>query len=185
MLAPAPDGTRAIDFDVIEVMNGDKWLQYLTTRDDFHWLLRQGERRTATANSDTHGPDELAGMPHNYVRVGRGWRDTRVLDEALRAGRSFGTTGPLIARFTANGATAGDTVSAPSGRVLIEYDVVSAPWVPVDEVRLLVNGEVVRVPHDGTGKIELTLSRDAFVTLEAGAPLDAERATWIATHRGL
>jgi hypothetical protein len=185
LLEPAADGTRALDFDLLEVMNGESWSHYLETRQDFHWLLRQGYRRTATANSDTHGPDELAGMPRNYVGVGSSFFDARALDEALRAGRSFGTTGPLILRFGANGGGAGDTVSAPGGRVRLVYDLVSAPWVPVDEVRLLVNGEVVRVLPEGAGDAELVLSRDAFLTLEAGAPLGADPASWIATHRGL
>lgn len=185
LLEAAADGTRPIDFDVIEVMNGEAWHQYLVTREDFHWLLRQGVRRTATANSDTHGPDELAGMPRNYVRVPAGLEsDPVVLDEALRLGRSFGTTGPLVLHFSVNGASMGDTVRAPGGRTRVEYEVVAAPWVPLDEVRLLVNGEVVRVHEGGSGAADLILTRDAFVTLEAGVPLDADPAIWRATHRG-
>jgi len=186
LLDAALDGTRPIDFDAIEVMNGEAWHQYQVTRDDFHWLLRQGLRRTATANSDTHGPDELAGMPRNYVRVPEGLEeDAAALDEALRRGRSFGTTGPLVVHFAVNGGSMGDTVGAPDGRVRVEYRVVAAPWVPLDEVRLLVNGEVVRVRRETSGSTELVLARDAFVTLEAGAPLDADPSIWRATHRGL
>jgi len=32
--------------------------------------------------------------------------------------------------------------------------------------------------------VELTLARDAFLTLEAGAPLDVEAAAWAASHAG-
>lgn len=185
LLWESPDGTRAIDFDAIEVMNGKSRAQYLATRRDFHWLLRQGYRRTATANTDTHGPDQLAGMPRNYVRVGRDRRDPEAVDEALKAGRSFGTNGPLLVRFSVNGALAGDTVAAVDSRVRVRYEVVSAPWVPVDEVRVLVDGEVVRALPERSGQLDLRLARDAFVTLEAGAPLDADPAVWFATHRGL
>jgi hypothetical protein len=185
LLEPSVDGTRALDFDVLELMNGDSWSQYLATRTDFHWLLRQGVRRAATANSDTHGPDELAGIPRNYVRVPSGLEgDDAALDAALRLGRSFGTTGPLVARFAVNGGSLGDTVRAPGGRATVEYEVIAAPWVPRGEVRILVNGEIVRIFDEPAGVVELSLARDAFVTLEAGVPIDVDPEIWRATHPG-
>jgi hypothetical protein len=183
----ASDGTRAIDFDVMEVMNGRSHAQYRMLRADWLALLRQGFPRTATANSDTHGPDEPAGWPRNYVWLGAdggGW-DAAHFDAALREGRSFGTTGPLVAHFAVNGGRMGDTVPAPEGRILVEFDVDAAAWVPLEEVRLLVNGEVVRIFERSSGFAELRLKRDAFVTLEAGAPLEAEPDTWAAEHPGL
>jgi hypothetical protein len=185
LLVAGADGTRPIDFDVIELMNGSSTYQYREVRKDFHWLLRQGHRVAATANTDTHGPDEPAGLPRNYVRVGT-WRgNVQQLDEALRAGRSFGTNGPLVTRFAVAGGRPGDEVSATDGRVSVDYEVVAAPWVPLDEVRLLVNGEVVRVLREASGRLELPLGRDAFVTLEAGAPIDADPEIWRARHRGV
>jgi hypothetical protein len=186
LLEPAADGTRPLDFDAIEVMNGNAWDQYRATRQDFLWLLRQGVRRTATANSDSHGPDELAGLPRNYVRIpDDAGRDVATFDSALRAGRSFGTTGPLVTHFSVNGASMGETVGAPGGEVRIAYQVAAASWVPRGEVRLLVNGEVVFVSNEGLGVVPLRLGRDAFVTLEAGVPLDVDPAVWKATHPGL
>ena len=187
LLVPGSDGTRPIDFDVMEVMNGASREKYRLLRRDWYALLRQGVRRTGTANSDTHGPDQLAGYPRNYVYTGDGPFEAGAFNDALRAGRSFGTTGPLFAEFQVNGARTGELASAPSGRVEVRFEVVAADWVPVDEVRLLVNGEVVRVfPGPGVERrVELALERDAFVTLEAGAPLDADPRTWVAAHPGL
>ncbi len=181
LLAPASDGnTRAIDFDAIEVMNGRHWDQYLRTREVWYSLLRQGVRRTATGNSDTHGPDEIAAYPRNYLSVEPS-ADPARLDAALIAGRSFFTTGPLLLRFAANGAQMGDTLAAPGGRVRVEISVAAAPWVPLQELRLLVDGRVARrfrVEAEGAPRplrfereVELSLVRDAFLTLEAGAPL--------------
>jgi hypothetical protein len=183
----AADGTRAVDFDAMEVMNGRSHDQYRLLRDDWLALLRQGFRRTATANSDTHGPDEPAGWPRNYVWLGAdagGWDPLR-FDAAIREGRSFGTTGPLVPHFAVNGGRVGDTVAAPEGRILVEFDVDAASWVPLEEVRLLVNGEVVRVFASTSGFAELDLRRDAFVTLEAGAPPDVDPENWAAEHPGL
>ena len=186
LLETAADGrTRAIDFDAIEVMNGRDWDQYLRTREVWYSLLRQGVRRTATGNSDTHGPDEIAAYPRNYLSLERGAEAER-LDAALVAGRSFFTTGPLLLRFAANGAGMGDTLAAPGGRVHVEIVVAAAPWVPVEELRLLVDGHLTRRFREGTEaspgpvrferEVDLSLVRDAFLTLEAGAPLDEEAA---------
>jgi hypothetical protein len=201
LLAPAADGrTRAVDFDAIEVMNGRDWDQYQRTREVWFSLLRQGLRRTGTGNSDTHGPDELAAYPRNYVRLdapggasGARGVDLAALDAALVAGRSFFTTGPLLLRFAANGAGPGETAAAPGGRVRVEIAVAAAPWVPVDEVRLLVDGRVARRFRDVAaagavrfeGEVELALARDAFLTLEAGAPLDADAERWGRERGGL
>jgi len=198
LMLRARDGhTRAIDFDAIELMNGDSREQYLQVRELWHSFLLQGLRRTATANSDTHGPDEIAAYPRNYVYLGAegaGW-DENEFDEAIRSGRLFGTSGPLIAAFTANGARMGDDVAAAGGRVVVEIAIAAAPWVPVEEVRLLANGVVVRrwnqIP-DGESpptlrlreRVELVLERDSFLTLEAGAPLNANPAAWAASHAG-
>src|SRR5262249_36258511 len=178
-------GTRALDFDAIEVMNGNSWPQYLSVRADWYALLRQGARRTGTANSDSHAPSELTAYPRNYVWLGPGGDDPVRFDEAIRAGRSFGTTGPRVRELRVNGGgSRGDLVAAERGHVHVEYAVDGAGWVPIDEVRILVNGEVVRAGRERTGAFDLALARDAFVTLEAGAPLDADPAAWIRAHPG-
>ena len=185
LLAAAGDGTRALDFDAMEVMNGRSRAYYLRARRDWYSLLRQGFARTATANSDSHGPDQIAGYPRNYVWLGGEAESPLALNQALRAGRSFGTNGPLFVEFRANGARVGELASAPDGRLEVKYRVVAAPWVPLDEVRLLVNGEVVREGSARSATQHLQLGGDAFVTLEAGAPLDAQPERWAHAHPGL
>lgn len=198
LLEPGADGvTRAIDFDALELQNGRDWDQYQRTREVWYSLLRQGWRRTATGNSDTHGPDEIAAYPRNYVLVDReaARRDPERFDAALREGRSFLTNGPLLLRFSANGAGMGETAAAPGGRVRLALAVGAAPWVPVDEVRVLVDGRVARrfrdlAPEADGGlrferELDLALRRDAFVTLEAGAREDADAPTWLRERGGL
>jgi hypothetical protein len=186
LLEAAPDGTRAIDFDVMEIANGHDWHQSRLQRRDWYSLLRQGYHRTGTANSDSHGPDRPAGFPRNYVFLGGdGAYEPERFEAALLAGGLFGTNGPLLVHFAVNGARSGERAQAPGGRVMVEYEVTAAPWVPVDEVRLLVNGEVVRILEPRFGVVELDVAADAFLTLEAGAPIDVEAAEWARTHPGL
>jgi hypothetical protein len=198
LLEPSSDGsTRAVDFDAMEIMNSRSFAHYLWAREDWHSLLRQGFVRTGTANSDTHGPDQPAGYPRNYVSLDpeRPQWDEGRWNAAIREGRTFGTNGPLIVVFTANGGRMGDLVAAPGGGVVIEIGVAAAPWVPVEEVRLLSSGEVVS--RYGAAelaanavvrlrdRIELVLEEDAFIILEAGVPLDVDPQSWAVARGGV
>jgi hypothetical protein len=195
LLERGSDGrTRAIDFDAMEVMNGASFEQYRRLREAWYSLLEQGFRRTATGNSDSHGPDQKAAYPRNHVYVDREDFDPQAFDAAVREGRLFVTTGPMIAAFRANDARMGETAAAPDGRVRVQLAVAAAAWVPVDEVRLLVNGEVARTYRDlvAAEKVmrllrtdEIELERDAFLTLEAGAPLDTDPERWRAERGGV
>jgi len=194
---------RGIDFDVMERMNGRSLTRERALRGDWHALLRQGVRRSASANSDSHGLDELAGIPRNYVALAdlppgadpMAAFELGAFDAAIRDGRLFGTNGPLIERFEIEALGMGRLARARGGRARVELSVVAAPWVPVDEVRIVVNGEVARRfgdlarGSDGVMRFqrseELRFERDAFVTLEAGAPLEAEAEEWLAQHPGL
>lgn len=190
LLTPGADGhTRAIDFDTLELMNGPSLARFQRVRKDLHSFLKQGYRRTGTAVSDGHGPEQPA-LPCSYVHFPPGLSgfDAHAFNSAVRAGRLFGTTGPLFTRFRVNEGRMGDLVKAPGGRVRIEFSVAAAPWVPVQEVRLLVNGELERIFRDLPAlesaravrleqQLELVLERDSFVTLEAGAPLPSQPGT--------
>ena len=203
LLALATDGhTRAIDFDAIEIMNGNGAHLYHRVRDDWYALLRQGYLSTGTANSDTHGPSEIAAYPRNFVQLAAAAPfDPVAFDRAIRDGRVFGTTGPLIPEFRVSDAGSGgstggmgELVASKDGRVVVEFRVAAPDWVPVDEVRLVANGEVVHTwpldavaESDGTRfahREELVLRGDVFLTLEAGAPLGVDRLAWIAEHPG-
>lgn len=187
LLEPGSDGhTRAIDFDTLELMNGSLLSDFLWVRRDLYALLRQGFRRTGTAVSDSHDADGPA-LPRSYVLYSqRGSSfDVHAFNRAVREGRLFCTTGPLFTRFEVNGGAMGDLIPAPGGQVRVRLRVEAAPWVPVKEVRVLVNGKVVQRYVDLPGldsqpvlrkeaEIQLRLERDGFVTLEAGTPLPDE-----------
>lgn len=184
LLAPGSDGrTRAIDFDTLELMNGPSLAQFRRVRKDLYSFLKQGFRRTGTAVSDNHDLQRPA-LPRSYVHFPPGLAgfDASAFNTAIREGRVFCTTGPLFTRFRVNGGRIGDDVSAPEGRVAIAITVAAAPWVPLEEVRVLINGEVARVfrslpPLEDAKttrleeEFELHLDRDSFVTLEAGVSL--------------
>ncbi len=162
-------GVRDLDFDAIELLNGTDFEAYARSRADWvSWHL-QGEPRTATANSDTHHLGATAAIPRNYVayegELGAAFDEARFV-ESLRAGRAFGTTGPLL-QVTLEGAGPGETVTAREGTIAISVH--AAPWVPVDSAYVYVNGDRVHRARVVPGRpIEhrLRFERDAFVFVE-------------------
>jgi hypothetical protein len=172
-------GLRDLDFDAMELLNGPSLARYRLLREDWFALLRQGERRTGTANSDTHRSAELAALPRNYVAVADDRAaafDADAFLRALRQGRSYGTTGPLLG-VTLGGAGPGETLRGGEG--VLEVSVRAAPWVPVARWRAFVDGQPV---HEGPAAADsrlalpLVFTGDAFVTVEVEGEPDERYA---------
>jgi hypothetical protein len=129
--------------------------------------------------SDAHGLDgDETGYSRTYVFYGgeKGGRlDRGALIQALKKGRSFATNGPIV-EFKVNGRyTSGDLVQAKEGRVDVRLDVRSAPWVAVDEVRVVLNGERKMIFPISAGEtavtkfdkdITLSLKEDSYICIE-------------------
>lgn len=174
LLEPDPKtGRTDLDFDAIEGMNGADPESYAQVREDWFALLRAGERRTLTANSDSHRASQPVGLPRTYLRLDGGPEDvdSAALIEALREGRAFGTTGPLL-RVQLDEADIGELHRGATGTLRITID--AAPWVTVDEVTVFVDGIVAaRQPARVGERVEIPLrfDGDAFVTVEvSGEP---------------
>ncbi|TNE91877.1 MAG: hypothetical protein EP330_04025 [Deltaproteobacteria bacterium] len=190
------------DYHAQEVMNGTNNAQFLQYRAYWHYLLNQGEVRAGTANSDSHTlTDNVVGTPRNIVFTDTTLAtfDEPTFNRSVREGRMFGTNGPvLLATLVDDASSFGpstDVLAAPGSGATLELEVRAAPWVDVEEVRIVVNGEVVEtltdltpppsdplsvpagpadvlrlqtsVPLDGL----LPASGDAWISIEAGTPL--------------
>jgi hypothetical protein len=192
---------RNIDFDVQEVMTGASrrdWLRYRTL---WFSLLSQGFRRAGAANSDSHTLSiERVGYPRNLVfgNHDRATFDREYFDADVRAGHMYGTNGPVI-DVTLDDATGKvhrpDVVTpfttGPKSKLTVS--IAAAPWIPLAEVRVFVNGALATtrpVPaaliggdHFGLealhGTVTITLSdlgipagTDAWIVVEAGLHQD-------------
>jgi len=162
-------GARDLDFDALELLNGGDFDAYPWTRADWvSWHL-QGEPRTGTANSDTHQLRVTMAIPRNYVAYDGALGDAfdeAAFVESLRAGRSFGTTGPLL-QLGLDGVGPGGQVTGRESKLTLS--VLAAPWVPVDSVYVYVNGDRVHRARIVPGRsIEhvLRFERDSFVFVE-------------------
>ncbi len=172
----AQSGTRDLDYDAVELLNGGSMERYRITRADWFSLLRQGVVHTGTANSDTHRAGRLPAIPRNQVPMADdepGRFDEGAFIEAIRRGRSYGTSGPLL-RATLAGQPSGDKIRGPNAELSVE--ILAAPWVPVNELRVFVDGALIeRRPATAGGRyaIPLHFERDAFVTVEVEGVPDA------------
>jgi len=198
-----PSGHTNLDFDTQEVLNGAGVVHNLQYRDVWHQFLNQGLIRAGTANSDSHSLNtEVLGYPRNVVL---GSFDLPRLDHdafnrAVREGHMVGTNGPFIdARITGTGGLSlipGVAVQPLPAGARLEIVVRAAPWIPVTEIRVIVNGRVARtiaradirfptVPIDSIDGVErwtggfmlsdLLMGRDGWIVVEAGVPLPASR----------
>ncbi|NIM90885.1 MAG: hypothetical protein GTO17_08050 [Candidatus Aminicenantes bacterium] len=168
-------------FDVMEVINGT----YRRNSDrvavkDWLNLLNRGYYFPLVGASDSHGADtEEPGYARTYVHYEgeKGKKlDWTAVREALKKGRSFASTGPII-EFKINGKyTCGDSFKADKKKIHISLLVQSAPWVAVDEVRIIVNGERKMIIPVNTEKsliqklhheMNLKLKRDSYIAIEA------------------
>jgi len=173
-------GLRDLDFQAIELMNGASLRGYRLVRADWLSWLRQGVRRTAVANSDSHRRGEIPALPRTYVALPDdrpGQLDRAAFRESLRAGRAFGSTGPFL-QAELGGVGIGGTFHGRSGR--LQVAVRAADWVPVSELRVHVNGELQQRRPISSGEhvqLPLRFDSDAFVTVEVeGVPGDLYRA---------
>ena len=172
-------GLRDLDFDLIEVVNAggpDHESRLRAVRKDWLSLVKQGERKVATANSDSHKSAEQVAVPRNMVAVKHD--SVITFDEAeflraLKAGNSYGTTGPML-EVSLSGAQMGETFSGARGQLKIKVS--SVDWISVDKAKVQVNGETI-AEYDLADRavnellIPVNFEKDSFVTLEVSGPV--------------
>lgn len=188
------------DFHAQEVMNGTENASFLQYRALWHWQLSQGLVRAGTANSDSHSlVDNILGTPRNLVTTTTTKEsfDLAVFDADVRAGHVTGTNGPVIeAEIESGGRTFRPGVEAfvPAADATLHLRVHALAWVPVREVRVLVNDSAnprffredeLTVPADPQAAVDVVRldtripladllpsgDKDAWIVVEAGDPL--------------
>lgn len=169
-----------LDFDVLEVMNGPFFYssneQAIT---DWLNLMNRGYFFPIVGSSDSHTIDGgHPGYSRTYVYYeGKKGDDLDVISliQAIKKGRSFVTSGPLV-NFKINGThLPGDFFTSKDGNADIQIIVQSAPWVSVSEVRLIVNGKrKIIFPVEPTADAVVKFSGDISVPLEKDCYIAAE-----------
>ena len=173
----------SVDFDALEVWNGFDLARPAAVREvmaDWMALLARGHHIVATGNSDSHGiRHHLPGYPRTYVSVpGVRIDDAALVTRALRAGRAFVTSGPLLdVRASSAGERAihgpGDSVRLRDAARRVDVRVrVSAPgWMDVRVIELWVGGRLLR-----TVRVAPVTTSERYSKLRTGAKFAVELA---------
>lgn len=132
-------------FNFLEVLNGAAPLSSnAVALEDWLHLLNRGRYYPLVGSSDSHTIDGgEPGYSRTYVFYDKSKTDSvdfKAILEAINRGQCFASTGPLI-DLKINEASLGETISIKPGLVNIKIKVWGAPWMQVDEVRLIINGD--------------------------------------------
>ncbi len=176
-------GTTNNVFSLIEVLENVKYEDYLKNRQDWFNILNSGEKKLAFGASNWPGATPyFTGSPRTYVYYPQ-YETAYVEDEFLAqfaSGHSFVSTGPFL-DVKVGSAIPGDTVSVSSESVDVSINIQAPDWIPVDEVRIIVNGEIVfseTIPQSSnvnrySKTVNVALpSNDSYIVVECGATLN-------------
>jgi len=172
-------GLRDLDYDGVELLNGPDLARFRLVRADWLSLLLQGVVHVGVGNSDSHRAYQVPGLPRTYVALANDRVeefDEAAFFAALRAGRAFATTGPLL-DVRLGEAGPGERFTGRRGSLRVAVD--AAPWVPVDRLLVHRDGEIVadlRIARGTPLELPLEFANDGFVVVEAEGEPDATYA---------
>jgi len=175
--------TTWLDFDLLHLLSGNRYDEYLLARADWFNILNAGIFKPVTGGSTGFQTSDL---PIGAVRTFIPVSDTTLRDidltefwENAVAGRGFVTNGPLIEASIGN-ASYGQTAEISGATATLQVTVRAAPWIPVKELRVIVNGDRAQ-----TKRLDLNSTKtERFVeTIELELPADRDRH-WVVIEAG-
>ncbi|HKQ71718.1 MAG TPA: CehA/McbA family metallohydrolase, partial [Polyangiaceae bacterium] len=172
------------DFDSLEVYNGAdaaKRSRVEAVLADWLHLLELGHKYVATGDSDSHRIQyQWAGYPRTYISMpldksgDEGPIDRTALIAALKAGRAFVTSGPMI-DATIDGVGPGGTATLAGNVAHLHVRVRAAPWIDVSEVEVLLGASTLtRVPVAPSARAPAERARDLVDARKAAIRLERD-----------
>jgi len=130
---------------------------------DWYRYLNCGYKVPAVGGTDKMSANTAVGTIRTYARIEEGAFTYDAWKDAVRAGRTFATYGPLL-DFSVEGRSMGDTIDLPAGGGTLDVEwKVSTVTVPAVRVEIVVNGEIretfdtppERRDHEGTASVKM------------------------------
>lgn len=174
-------GTKNSDFSLIEILSGNHYNEYLQVREDWFNILLEGNKKFAMGGSGYNlVAPYFAGSPRTFVQYTEDpFNEDNFLKE-FALGHSFISSGPYLT-VTIEGKTPGNDVTKSNGKVQVNIKVQAPSWVPVDELRIIVNGGVAETIDLSTKTGNLRYSDvievdvpdvpNSFIVVECGASI--------------
>ncbi|HTL98464.1 MAG TPA: hypothetical protein VL181_06625, partial [Holophagaceae bacterium] len=197
------NGHRTGEFDAIELLRAEgcdpadpsAWFaEFKSVRADWFNLLNlqtpTGFTKGLGLSGGIYSLDTPVGLSRTYLNLGSAKLEQTDLSPvmgALKSGALVASTGPLV-DVSIGGQGPGGFVAGPVASVNLTANLWFATWVPVDEIRVVVNGIVeqtlhlsdfTRDPADArhwSASITVpiaanTAGKDGWIVVEAGVPL--------------
>lgn len=205
-------------FEALELLRGEgfdpanptAWFnEFKQVRADWFALLNQQSPSAFTKalglSSARFSVDTAVGQARTYLKTGGATlkqEDLGPVLAALKSGAAVASTGPLL-DVSIGAAGPGNLVAGPVSTVNLSVTITAGDWVPVDEVRVVVNGQVVQTASvatafsrtdlrtwSGSLAVNLPPGKDAWIVVEAGVPLAtagayAPGSPWSKVYRGI
>lgn len=198
-------------FDAIELLraegfdgsNPDPWFaEFKQVRDDWFWFLNQQAPGAFTKalglSSANFSLDTPVGLARTWVKATPSLQltptyevtptvalvqDFSTLLAALQAGQAVASTGPFL-DVNVGGTGPGGLVPGPAASAPLTINLWHPDWMPVDEVRIVVNGTVVATLDPSTFTPSAADSRVASATVQVPLP-QAGTGAWIVVEAGV
>lgn len=195
---PSSLGKRVGDFDALELLRAEGcdpvdpsvwYAEFSTVRNDWFAILNQQTPAAFTKglglSAARYSLDTPVGLARTYLKLAPSTTLSQTaLDPvltALRAGAAVASTGPLL-DVSVGAIGPGGLVTGTNTTVTVTISLYAPDWVPVDEVRLVVNGSApIPVPlasftasatdprlRTATVNLPMPTGKDAWFVAEAG-----------------
>lgn len=153
------------------------WDFWTPTMDSFSFhelyrLLNCGYRVAVVGGTDKMSAGMPVGNVRTYAQIGDDELSFETWARAVRAGRTYTTSGPLV-RFSVEGRQPGDELQLPAGggTVHVEAEVTSLTG-PVNRLEVVLNGQIVAQEESKAGARTLKLS----------VPVNVPGSGWLAAR---
>lgn len=146
------------------------WSDDKTAAEIYYKLLNSGFKLPVAGGTDPFSDvprDPPVGTARAYVRV-NGPLTFRKWIEALKAGRSFATNGPLLSLTVDDREIGDELLFDEPATVRLEAAVMSN--VPIDTLEVVVNGQIVKTTGDSSVSMDLSVGRSSWITVRAIGP---------------
>jgi hypothetical protein len=134
--------------------------------------------------TDKMGAHLPVGANRTYAHLGQGELTFESWAAAVREGRTFMTTGPLL-QLEVDGHGPGDEIALGAGGGTLEARVEARSFVPFQALELVWNGEVVASSEDRAGTREMSLvekvpvSGPGWLAARCGSPFSPTTTWWM------
>jgi hypothetical protein len=173
---------------------------WTTQLHEWYRYLNCGYRVAAVGGTDKMGAYMPVGAIRTYALLTDEQRaqpfSFEAWADAVRAGRTFTTTGPLV-EITVEGRPSGDEIHLPDGGGTLHVEAVAESVVPFEALEIVVNGQVVAAETrviatvlstasspltEGETRERLSPSTSGTYTCRLSTPVEVAGSSWIAAR---